>query len=306
MKITSEIKIGITGVVTVVVIIWGINYLKGRNILNSTYTVLAKYDQVDGLEPSANVMLKGFKIGTVEEVIFETGAEVPFTVVMEIEKSYPVRATSVAEITNANLLGSKEIKILPAAEGSYLEDGDEISSSLSKDMIASLMEEVGPVITSLDAAIARIDSTAAALNRILEDPSVNKTIASLEEVSGSLRNQLAPRGDVTATLSGLRAISENLGAQHASISGTIQNLEQISNQVSNASLDSLINHLDEVAVNLRFMTGEMQQGNGSLGKLIYEDSLYRQIGSLISGLDSLVTDVNANPKKYVSFSLIGK
>lgn len=306
MKLTSEIKIGITGVVTAVVIIWGINYLKGRNILSSTYTIVARYEQVDGLEPSANVMLKGFKIGTVEEVIFETEAEVPFTVVMEIEKTYPVSSTSVAEITSANLLGSKEINIIPVSGGNYLEDGDMISGGLSGDMITSLMEEVTPLITSIDAAVVKLDSTAAAVNRILNDPNVEKMIANLEEVSGSVRKQLSPRGDITATLSGLKDISTNLSAQNASIATSIRNLEQISTQVSNSALDSLINNLNDVAGNLRFMTGEMQQGTGSLGKLIYEDSLYQQIGMLITNLDSLITDVNENPKKYVSFSLIGK
>lgn len=306
MKFTSEIKIGITGVVTAVVIIWGINYLKGRNILSSTYTIVARYEQVDGLEPSANVTLKGFKIGTVEEVIFETEAEVPFTVVMEIEKSYPVSSTSVAEITSANLLGSKEINIIPVSGGNYLEDGDMISGELSGDMIASLMEEVTPLITSIDAAVVKLDSTAAAVNRILNDPNVERMIANLEEVSGSVRKQLSPRGDITATLSGLKEISTNLSAQNASIATSIRNLEQISTQVSNSALDSLINNLNDVAGNLRFMTSEMQQGTGSLGKLIYEDSLYQQIGMLIANLDSLITDVNENPKKYVSFSLIGK
>lgn len=306
MKLTSEVKIGITGVVTIAVIIWGVNYLKGRNILKGTYTIVSKYEQVDGLEPSANVMLKGFKIGTVEEVIFETEAAAPFTVVMEIEKSYPLKSSGVAEITSANLLGSKEINILPGSDGDYLENGDVINGSRSVDMIASLMEEVGPVITSLDAAIVRLDSTAAAVNRILEDPAVGMTIGNLEEISGSLRSQLGPGGDVTATLTALKKISVNLSAQHASIATTISNLEHISTQVGESALDSLINNLNEVAGNLHFMTGEMVQGNGSLGKLIYEDSLYQQLGQLISDLDSLITDVNANPKKYVSFSLIGK
>ena len=72
MRISSEVKIGITGVVTVIVIIWGINFLKGRNIFSSNYSLIATYDQVDGLEPSAKVMMNGFKIGTVDRIIFDT------------------------------------------------------------------------------------------------------------------------------------------------------------------------------------------------------------------------------------------
>lgn len=306
MKYTSEIKIGITGVVTFAVIFWGINYLKGRNILSSTYTLRAMYAQVDGLEPSADVMLKGFKIGTVEEVIFDTGAEVPFTVVMDIEKAYPVRSGSVAEIYSANLLGSKAIKIIPASVGDYLDDGEVIDSDLSGDMISSLLDEVAPLIRSIDSAVLTLDSTAATVNRLLNDPDVKQTIAHLEEVSGSMQDQFSPEGDLAGTLASLREITENISERNSSIASSIQHFEQISEQISNAALDSLIFNLNEVAGNLDGITGEMQQGSGSLGKLIFEDSLYQQIGRLIADLDSLVSDVNANPKKYVSFSLIGK
>lgn len=306
MKYASEVKIGLTGVVTVAVIIWGINYLKGRNILSSTYTLLARYEQVDGLEPSANVMLKGFKIGTVEEVRFDTEEEVPFTIVMEIEKNYPVRSGSIAEIYSANLLGSKAIKIVPSPEGEYLEDGGEIGGDLSGDMIASLLDEVTPLLQRIDAAVLTLDSTAATVNQLLNEPGVKATIAHLEEMSGSLRDQLASDGDLSGTLASLRAISENISDRNNSIARSIENFEQFSNQLSNAALDSLIINLNGVADNLDSLTGEMLLGSGSLGKLIYEDSIYEQIGRLIADLDSLVSDVNKNPKKYVSFSLIGK
>ncbi len=305
MKYTSEIKIGITGLVTTAVIIWGINYLKGRNILESTYTLTAQYGQVDGLEPSANVMLKGFKIGTVEDVIFETEADVPFTVLMEIEKAYPIRAGSIAEIFSADLLGSKAINIVPAEGGNYLADGDQVSGQLADDMIGSVMDKVAPLISSIDAAVLTLDSTATTVNRILEDPNVKQTIAHLEEMSGAMRKQFSPGGDLAVTLASLRQISDTINAQNASIARSITNIEQITGQVSNTEIDSLIFNLGQVTGNLSELTGELNEGTGSLGKLVYEDSLYQQIGQLIADLDSLVTDINENPKKYVSFSLIG-
>ncbi len=305
MKYTSEIKIGITGLVTIAVIIWGISYLKGRNILESTYTLHAHYEQVDGLEPSANVMLKGFKIGNVRDVIFETEAEVPFTVVMEIEKAYPIRAGSLAEIFSADLLGSKAINIVPAKTGDYVADGEQVKGRMAEDMISSIMEQVDPLIISIDAAVHTLDSTAATVNRILKDPNVEQTIAHFEEMSGAMRKQFSPGGDLAETLASLRQISDTINAQNASIARSIGNIEQITDQISNTEIDSLIYNLSRVTGNLNNLTGEMKEGTGSLGKLIYEDSLYQQIGQLIADLDSLVSDINENPKKYVSFSLIG-
>src|SRR6056297_3001925 len=135
MRISSEVKIGITGVVTVVVIIWGINFLKGRNVFSNNYSLIATYDQVDGLEPSAKVMMNGFKIGTVERIIFDTEAVVPFTLFMEIENEYRIRSNSVAEIYNADLLGSKAIKIIQSEEHRFLEEGDTLKSRLAGDIV---------------------------------------------------------------------------------------------------------------------------------------------------------------------------
>src|SRR6056297_619093 len=146
MRISSEVKIGITGVVTVVVIIWGINFLKGRNVFSNNYSLIATYDQVDGLEPSAKVMMNGFKIGTVERIIFDTEAVVPFTLFIEIDKNYRIRKASIAEIYNADLLGSKAVKIIQSENQSFLEQGDTLKSRLADDMIASLLAEISPLI----------------------------------------------------------------------------------------------------------------------------------------------------------------
>jgi phospholipid/cholesterol/gamma-HCH transport system substrate-binding protein len=306
MKYGSEIKIGITGIVTVIVIIWGVNYLKGRNILKSNYLLTAHYSQVDGLEASASIMLNGFKIGSVDEVVFKSEAAIPFTVIMEIEKKYKIRKGSVADIYSSDLLGSKAIQIFSSESKEFLSPGDTIKGSNSDDMLTSMMNEIKPLTQNINEAVKTLDSVGRSINSLLNDPGINLIFHNLESVSGSLKAQLAHDGDLGQSMKNLKSISAALSSQNASIQNTIANLDSISSTLNDSNLDTLIINLSSVGANLSEITASINAGEGSLGKLFSEDSLYKQMSALIADLDSLVKDVNSNPKKYVQFSLIGK
>ncbi len=306
MKYSSELKIGITGLISLVVIIWGINYLKGRNILKNNYMLIARYEQVDGLEASANILLNGFKIGSVDEILFDTEKEIPFTVSIEIEKKYRLRKGSIAEIYSADLLGSRAIRIIQSQSEGYYRDGDTIESKISGDMIGSLLGDISPLIDNVNSTISTLDSVAIGLNSIIRDPQIRQLINDLVGVGSSLNDKFSSSGDFTRTLSNLEEITNTIKTQEAAVRNTIHNLESISQQVNNANLDSLINSLASVGADLSGISSSINSGNGTIGKLLNEDSIYMQISHLVRGLDSLVNDVNDNPKKYVSFSLIGK
>jgi phospholipid/cholesterol/gamma-HCH transport system substrate-binding protein len=306
VKIAGEIKIGITGIITVIVIIWGINYLKGRNVLRSNYTLVATFQQVDGLESSGKVMLNGFKIGTVDKIEFKSQANIPFTVFLEIDKTYSIRANSLAEIYSADLLGSKALRIIQSTEAGFMENGDTLRSQVAGDMISSLLDQFSPLLDQANEVLQTLDSAGAAITVILSDPALKTLINNLDQATGSISDQLSERGNLARSFENFRLITEGLSAQNESIKNTISNLEGLTDKLNTAELDSLLLHLGRVSGNLAEITTSLDAGKGTMGKLINEDSLYFQIGRLIADLDSLVTDLNRNPKKYVSFSLIGR
>jgi len=306
MKYSGEIKAGITGLITIVVIIWGINYLKGRNIFSGKYTLYARYTHVDGLEPSANVLLEGYKIGTVDEVFFDMDKEVPFTVSFEIEKKYRIRKGSTAEIFSADLLGTKAVRILEAERTGIVESGDTLKSMRSEDMLSGILNDVSPLLASLNRTVIRLDSTGAEINSILRDPRVDAMIDDLGSASGSLKKQLTPGGDLGKSLASLEEITGNLEKQNESVRTIITNLASLSDKLDDAGLDSLIRHLDVVSKDLALITTSVGKGEGTAGKLIFQDSLFNEITNLVTDLDSLVTDVKNNPKKYINVSLIGR
>jgi phospholipid/cholesterol/gamma-HCH transport system substrate-binding protein len=204
------------------------------------------------------------------------------------------------------LLGTKAIKIEKSEAGVYYESGDTIRSSLSEDMISELLDGLPPLLSTVNAAVSTLDSVARSIQVILNDPAIAQILEDLDGVTSSIDEQLSSSGDLSRSFSNLRSISENLNAQNEAISQSITNFEDLSAQLKDAELDSLIKHLSGVGSNLESISKSIESGEGAIGKLIFEDSLYQQISMLMAELDTLVNDINENPKKYVGFSIFGK
>ncbi len=306
MKISGEIKIGITGIITLIVIILGINYLKGKNVLGSNYSLIALFHNVNGLEPSGNVMMNGFKIGTVDNIDYNTEAAVPFTVYLEIDKAYPIRTNSLAEIYSADLLGSRAIRIIQSEEAGFMEAGDTLNSQIENDMIASLLDRFSPVLNQAGDLLETLDSAGEALTVLLKDPSLRSVLNHVDQAAGSVNNQLSESGNLSRSFENLEVLTNSISAKSGSIQNTISNMDSLTEQLKAAELDSLILHLGSVTDNLAEIMASINDGQGSIGKLINEDNMYQQLSQLIADLDSLVTDLNKNPKKYVSFSLFSR
>ncbi len=306
MKLSSEAKLGLTLILSLFVLIWGINYLKSRNIFSSKYNLVAFYEEVNGLEESAFITMNGFKIGSVSHIEFDTGEEIPFTVQLELDKKYRLKKGSIAEIYSSDLLGTMALRIIASDGSSFYNDGDTIAGNIEYSMITSLMNDIKPITANLAAAIQTLDSTASAITSLVQDPSIDNTLNNLSQVSNGLREDFEDTGDIGLIIANLKEVTELIKAQSGAVVKSMQNIEDISTDLSSAHLDSLVAELTQTSKNLSLLTGTINSGEGTVGKLIHEDSLYDQLNILLFDLDSLIRDINADPKKYVSFSLFGK
>ncbi|MFC2090650.1 MlaD family protein [Bacteroidota bacterium] len=306
MRLSTEVKLGITAILSLFVIIWGVNFLKSRNIFSSKYQLLALYEQVNGLEESAFVFMHGFKIGSVSKIEFKTSDRIPFTVHIEIDKKYKLKEGSSAAIYSSDLLGTMAIKIIPSDAQSFYNPKDTIPGSVQDDLISSLLGYIKPVTQNLSGAIQTLDSTANAIKVLIQDPSIRSALDNLEQLSDELNNDLKDSGDIGLIIANLKEVTVMIKAQSAAVEQSMQNISEISADIESANLDSLINGLAETSNNLSELSHHIKSGDGTIGKLIYDDSLYDQLSILLIDLDSLINDINSNPKKYVSFSFIGK
>jgi phospholipid/cholesterol/gamma-HCH transport system substrate-binding protein len=306
MRLTSEVKIGFIGIVTLLAVIWGINFLKGKNILSSKNYYYACYDDIQGLESSANIIMRGYKVGTVDRIRFAPSEHPSFVVRMEIEKRYPVNEGSVAEIFSSDLLGTKAIRINLSEQATTHAPGDTLQSGIEPELLSGILEEISPVIRGIEQLARTLDSVGNSIYRVVNDQSFSGTLSNLEAVSDHLASTLSEQGELSSAFGNIESITAGIRLQNDTIAATIQNLKQISDRINTDALDTTMATIAMLSMRLEQVMSTIEKGEGSLGKLIYNDSLYDHITALSSSLDSLVQDIQKHPGSYVRFSVFGK
>ncbi|RLD56739.1 MAG: hypothetical protein DRI97_06825 [Bacteroidetes bacterium] len=306
MKISSEAKVGLIGIATLVLLIWGINYLKGRNILNSTYTLHAFYEDSGGLENSSPILMQGIKIGYIDDIELQQGQELPVHVIIHVEKQYPVNTGSTARLFSADLLGSKAIRIDSPGSGQAMQNNDTILTATESDMIASISSQVMPVMEQIGNLSESLDSVAQKLNKLLDSEAPGETLQDLSEISASLSSSLSPGGALYMSFQNLESFTSMLESQEDELKSMTGHLNSISETIDSAGIDRIAAELIAASEAFTQLMTQLNSGDGSMGKLLYSDTLYAQLQNLVVDLDSLIVDLNENPKDYVRFSVFGK
>jgi phospholipid/cholesterol/gamma-HCH transport system substrate-binding protein len=306
MKISSEAKVGLIGIATLALFIWGINYLKGRNIFNSTYTLHAFYENSGGLENSSPVLMQGMKIGYIDNIELQPDKALPVHVILHLEKQYSVGLGSTAILFSADLLGSKALRIESSGMDALMKHNDTILTYTEADLIASLSSQVMPVMEQIGDLSESLDSVVHKLDKLLDSEAPAEVLRNLSEISASLSASLNPGGALYTSFQNLASFSSMLESQEEELISMMGHLNSISETVDSAGIDRIAEELKAASGAFTQLMTQLNSGEGSMGKLFYSDSLYMQLQNLVVDLDSLIVDLNENPKDYVRFSLFGK
>lgn len=306
MKIRSETKIGLIGIVTLVVLIWGINYLKGKNILTSDITLHAYYEESGGLETSSPVLMNGVKVGYIDVIELDQEAALPIHIILHIEKQYPIKKGTSAILFSADLLGSKAIRLESNRESGFYVHNDTILTATEVDMFSSIEAKVMPVMEQIGGLAESLDSVVVKLDNLLESDAPEETLQNLSEISESLSASLSKGGSLYNSFQHLESFTAMLKSQEGEIASMTGHLNSISETIDSAGIDKIAEELATASLAFNQLMEQVNSGEGSLGKMIYSDTLYTYLENLVADLDSLIVDLNENPNDYVHFSLFGK
>jgi phospholipid/cholesterol/gamma-HCH transport system substrate-binding protein len=306
MKISSEAKVGIIGIITLAVLIWGINYLKGRNILNSTYSLHAFYEDAGGLENSSPVLMNGMKIGYIDAIELQPELQLPVHVLLQIEKQYPIDIGSQATLFAADLLGTMAIRIESSGIEGSLQHQDTLLSSIEADMFSSISAQVMPVMEQIGDLAESLDSVVLKLDELLDSDSPAELLEDLSEISSALSASLHPGGALHESFHNLASFTAMLETQEEEIASMTGHLNSISESLDSAGIENIAEELKAASRAFTHLLEQVNSGEGSMGKLFYSDTLYLHLQNLVADLDSLVIDLMENPGDYVRFSLFGK
>ena len=303
MRLSKEIKAAFFVLSTILLFIFGFNYLKGSSILDKQKTIYAVYDEVDGLLVGANVMINGLSIGNVTQLDFMPNST-KIIVTLKVKDKLNFSSKSTASIYETGVLGGLAISIEPLFEReSIVKTGDTLMSSVRPGLTELINRQIEPLSRQLQSTITSVDSIFTGASNVLNrqtQEEIKESISVLTSAIKAIKNSSV-------------IIEETLTSKNTQINNTIDNFEKISSNLSNVSdelnsfgLTSLLSNLEVSVDGISSIVDKLDSDNSTLGKLINEDEVYNNLNSSIESLNILINDIKANPKKYVHFSVFGR
>jgi phospholipid/cholesterol/gamma-HCH transport system substrate-binding protein len=335
---TKEIRIGLLAIISIALLIWGYKFLLGTNILDRSNTFYIEYDNIDNLQISDPVFIRGFKVGTVKNIYIKPEDYSKLIVVLDVDRKVNLPQNTIAELQNVGMMGGKAInlKYTGDCQGDCVKSGEYLQGVLL-GFIQSLVQpsEIDVYMESIKSGIGGVMDS---LTQSIEDNpegAVSKTLADLSIAVANLKNSTilmnqlfaASSSKLTGTLSNLESVTATFKANNDQISGLLKNANEITRQLSSAHLDTTIlktnralgstndaisslqgtlEKADLTFTELQSLLTKINAGEGTMGKLMSDKEMYDNLTRATKNLDLLLQDFRIHPKRYVNVSVFGK
>ena len=289
----KNVRIGVTFLVSLVMIYFGINFLKGVNIFKKQNTYISVFDNVFNLNISSPILVNGYQVGLINSINMMENDSMNLAVEIRLDKGFRVKKGSKLEFST-DFLGSSSVSLLVNPYSTeYLSPGDTIQGTRA----VGLMDGVAKVIPKTDSIMARLDSVTIALQKLATDPSWLTTI---ESMSKTMKQLEASSGSLTKVMANLEDDMPTIGNNLADIT---TNFKKVSNDLAELDVNNTFNTLDSTLVNLKLLSESLTSKDNSLGKLTNDTQLPDSLTSTINSATQLLEDIRKNPEKYLSVRL---
>ena len=318
MKLSKEFKIGIVVVIAITAFIWGISFLLGTNLFSDKYFLYAVYPKIDNLIPSNPIQINGYKIGQIKTIsLIERGGNNQILVKFIITEEVNIPKGSTAKAVSTDLLGTKVVEVIFSSNKEFMKNGDTLLAENEQSLKESFNRQLGPLQAKVENLVSSIDTVMGVVNKVLNFKtrenisqsfeSVRKAIFSLEQTAYKLDDLMATeKPKISSVLSNLSGITYNLNKNEQKITNILNNFSNLSDTLAKTQLKSAVANADNTLKELNSLLAKINEGQGTLGKLAKNDSLYNNLNKSADDLDKLLKDLKENPKRYVHFSLFGR
>jgi len=303
LKLTNEIKAALIIIGGIFLFLLGFNFLNGTPLLKRENTHYAVYDNVEGLQIGTKVTVNGLIVGKVATIDFLPNSAkilVSFTLRNDVQFS----SNSVAELYGASLIGGKSIAIIPDYSSAImLQDGDTLKIAVKPGLTDVVNQQIAPLQQKLERVLVNADSLFTGINTVLNQEGkdnlsttladLSKTIKRINRVASSLDQLLdSQEGNLTTTLDNFAKISSNVN--------------ELSDSLAQSNIKQTLLAFEKTVNRLNGVLSDIEQGKGSMGKLMKDESVYNNIQATTKEIELLIKDLKEHPKRYVHFSLFGK
>lgn len=292
-RISKEIKIGATFIVSIVLLYVGIEFLKGSNVFsryNTYYTVL---ENSGGVAASSIVTANGYQVGTVSRVEYDYSAPSRIVVTLRVNESLQIPQGSRALIVNS-LLGGVSVDLKLANNTKYYVDGDTITSGMANGLMGEVENVMLPQVNAL---VPKIDSLITALTSLVANPALANSLSNVESISKKL-DHTADELD--------RLFHNDLPQLMTGLQGTVNNMNKITTELSSTDYTQMMVHVDSTITNLHTLSATLTSNHSSVGRLLNDTAFYNNLNGICTNANALIEDVKANPSRYINISVFGK
>lgn len=303
MRFSKEFKVGLLGIVSMTILYFGFNFLKGIDMFKGTKNYYALYENIDGLTVSNPIIINGLSVGRVGNIQILQKKDNLVLVELSIGKDIELINGTNARLVNTDFLGSKAIELILSdlTLGVY-QDGDTLESSVDEGITEFLKQSAGPVADNIGTTISRV-------NAILESfqgnsGKINGTLENLEKITENLSRNLPFMEDkLYVLLDNLNKNSNELSGVLSDLRPLLANTTQFTDSLKMLELSKTLDKTETMIDNLNANLVSLKEGDGTMGKLMQDDSLYMHLNKTARDLDLLLIDFQANPDRYVQFSM---
>lgn len=317
IKISKYTKLGFLIIASLIILIWGINYLKGIDLFkrNTNYHVV--YEKIDGLLKSSSVSINGYQVGQVSEIKFLGDYSGRLLVTLSLQGNYKIAKGTTAKIVSSDIMGTKSIRLEIVHSGEYYKPNDTIPGAIEGDLKEQVSMQVLPLKKKAEELIASLDSALTVVTYVFNQKTrdnltesfenINRTIANIESASAQLKETMNS-GKVNSIITNIDSISTTIKHSSGEITNIIKNMSSLSDSLSKLNISPVFAEISSSVKGLNTIIQKLNTTDSSAGMLINDPVLYQNLNSLAGSLDLLLKDVRNNPKRYLHFSAfnIGK
>lgn len=303
MKLSKELKTGLLAVFAISTFILGFNYLNGTSLFQSERVFYAVYDNVEGLSQSSGVMINGLRVGRVQEITINK-ATGNLIVQFNVDNDFEFSKSSIARIYGGGIIGGKSLAIVPDFQSNEVaQTGDTLKSEIDEGIMELVNNRLSPLQVKIESAIEGIDSLMFSLNDILDvktRENLKNSIDDLNKITSSFA------GSAESLQSIIAGNEDKLNRTFDNLDITTQNFAALSDSLAQLNLNQLVGELETTISNFKKLSENISNGEGTIGKLLNDDTVYKNIEYATRQLEELLQDIKLNPKRYIHISVFGK
>lgn len=314
MKISREFKIGLLFIIGLFLLFWGYNFLKGKNVFSEDRIYYGVYAEISGLKKANKITINGLEVGMVKDIYFSGNNSGNIIVVLSISNDFPIPENSIAKIFSADLMGTKQVAIILGNGTNMTITGDTLQTEVEASLKDEVNRQMQPLKNKAEQLMGTIDSVFTVFKLIFNEKATNslsnsftnieKTFSNLQHTSARVDTLIeAEANRLSMIFSNIESISSNLNRNEQNITDILTNFSAISDTLAKANVATTFVNINKTLNEFSFILEKINKGEGTIGAMLMNDSLYLNLMKSSESLNKLLEDVRKRPKRYVKFSL---